>query len=222
MTHTLSALSHLASLFPAQRATVRGWGAAALLLILACLGPAGPGGAATQTPPKTPKSGKGPPPEASSQAYTYGTVRTVQDAANLVVVTPELARISVRLLGVEPPVVSRPAQDGGTPVPGQPFGREAETYARDLVLDKQVQLDTYGTDRKGRILAVVWLGGINVNVALVKEGLAWVGPSIPITKVRAELEVAGRQAQVGKYGLWALPNPEPPWEYRKSHHLPAD
>ena len=60
------------------------------------------------------------------------------------------------------------------------------------------------------------------NVALVKEGLAWVSPSIPVTKVRAELEVAGRQAQVGKYGLWALPDPVPPWEFRKRHRLPAD
>lgn len=193
-----------------------------MLLILACLGPGGAGGAAAQAPSKTPKTSKGPPPTVSSPTYIYGTVRTVQDAANLVVVTPELVRIPVRLLGVEPPVASRPAQDGGPPVPGQPFGREAETYTRDLVLDKQVQLDSYGTDRKGRTLAVVWLGDINLNVILVKEGLAWVSPSIPITKVRAELEVAGRQAQVGKYGLWALPNPEPPWEFRKSHRLPAD
>lgn len=221
MTHNFSAPSLLASLYPAQKATVRGWGAA-FLLVLACLGPAGPGGAATETPAKSPKTGKSPPPKASSPTSAYGTVRTVQDAANLVVVTPEQARITVRLLGVEPPVVSRPAHDGGTPVPGQPFGREAETYARDLVLDKQVRLDSYGTDRKGRILAVVRLGDINVNVALVKEGLAWVSPSIPVTKVRAELEVAGRQAQVGKYGLWALPNPEPPWEFRKRHRLPAD
>jgi endonuclease YncB( thermonuclease family) len=88
--------------------------------------------------------------------------------------------------------------------------------------DKQVRLESFGKDRTGRLLAVVWLGDINVNLTLVKEGLAWVSPSITYSKVRAELEVAERQAQVGKYGLWALPNPEPPWEFRNRLRLPAE
>ena len=90
------------------------------------------------------------------------------------------------------------------------------------MIDKQVQLDTYGKDSLGRTLAVVWLGDLNVNLVLVKEGLAWVSPNVSVTKVRVELEVAERQAQVGKYGLWALPHPEPPWEFRKRHRLPAE
>ena len=93
---------------------------------------------------------------------------------------------------------------------------------RDLLLEKQVQLDTYGKDRAGRLLSVVWLGEINVNLTLVKEGLAWVDPSLTRTNVRAALEVAERQAQVGRYGLWALPEPEPPWEYRKRYKLASE
>ena len=105
---------------------------------------------------------------------------------------------------------------------GQPFGLEAARYLRDLVLDKQVQFETYGRDQSGQSLAVLWLGDLNVNLILVKEGLAWVKPHVLVTKVRVELEVAERQAQVGKYGLWALPNPEPPWEFRKRYHLSAE
>jgi endonuclease YncB( thermonuclease family) len=193
-----------------------------VVLVLVCLGVARYGGAATGMPSKTPKTGGTPFTKESNQAHTYGTVRKVLSAANLVVTTPEPATLSVRLVGVEPPVVSREAGDGGKAIPGQPYGAEAEMYIRDLLLDKQVQLDIYGKDRKGRTLAVVWLGDINVNVTLVTQGLAWVSPSIPITKVRVELEVAGRQAQVAKYGLWTLPDPEPPWEFRKHHHLPAE
>jgi endonuclease YncB( thermonuclease family) len=173
-------------------------------------------------PSETPKTGGTPPPKDSNQAHTYGTVRKVVTAVNLVMATPEVATMSVRLVGVEPPVVSRGAGDGGKATPGQPYGAEAEMYIRDLLLGKQVLLDTYGKDRKGRTLAVVWLGDINVNVTLVTQGLAWVSPSIPITKVRVELEVAGRQAQVARYGLWGLPDPESPWEFRKRHHLPAE
>ncbi len=149
-------------------------------------------------------------------------MRAVVSASRVVVVTPDEARIDVRLLGVEPPVPPRPAQHGRPAVAGQPFGREARQYLQDLVLDKQVQLEIHGMSRQGRTYAVVWLGDINVNLILVKEGLAWMSPSIPVPRVRAELEVAERQAQVGKYGLWALPSPQPPWVYRSQHRLPAD
>ena len=201
---------------------VRGWGTLAVVLVLVCLGLAQFGGAATRMPSKTPKTGGTPSPKESSKAHTYGTVRKVLSAVNLVVTTPDIPSMSVRLMGVEPPVVSREAGDGGKAIPGQPYGTEAEMYIRDLLLDKQVQLDTYGKDRKGRTLAVVWLCDINVNVTLVTQGLAWVSPSIPIANVRVELEVAGRQAQVARYGLWGLPDPESPWEFRKHHHLPAE
>jgi endonuclease YncB( thermonuclease family) len=128
----------------------------------------------------------------------------------------------VRLLGVEPPELPRPAGSRAPATEGQPFGSEAASYLRDLVAEKQVRLEPYGKDGSGRMLAVVWLGDINVNLTLVKEGLAWVSPDVPVLKVRVELEVAERQARVGKYGLWALPNPESPWEFRKRHHLPPE
>jgi len=161
------------------------------------------------------------PPE-SGEAQIWGTVRAALDGTSLVVVTSEPARVDVRLLGVEPPEPPRPGRSGIPPTEGQPFGPEAATYVRDLLVDKQVRLETYGKDRGGRILAVVWLGDINVNLTLVKEGLAWVSPGISVSKVRIGLEVAERQAQVAKYGLWALPNPEPPWEYRRRHRLPSE
>jgi len=71
-------------------------------------------------------------------------------------------------------------------------------------------------------LSVVWLGEINVNVTLVKEGLAWMDPAVTVSFLRAALEVAERQAHVGKYGLWAFPNPEPPWVFRRRNHVTAE
>ena len=94
MTHTSLARSLAVSLFPARKAAVRGWGAVALLLILASHGPARLGEAVTRTPSKTPKAGGTPPRKESEQAHTYGTVRTVLDAVNLVVVRPEGAPVT--------------------------------------------------------------------------------------------------------------------------------
>lgn len=151
----------------------------------------------------------------------WGTVRSMPTGTHLVVVSPDQGSLDVRLLGV---VLPEPPRTGptGIAVGGQPFGAQAERYARDLLLEKQVSLDVYGKDRAGRRLAVVWLGEINVNLTLVKEGLAWVDPFLTATNVRAALEVAERQAQVGRYGLWGLPEPEPPWEYRKRHRLASE
>jgi endonuclease YncB( thermonuclease family) len=140
---------------------------------------------------------------------------------HLVVVSPDRGPLQVRLLGVDLPEPPR-ADSTGAVLDGQPFGAQAESYARDLLLEKQVRLDAYGKDRAGRLLAVVWLGEINVNLTLVKEGLAWVVPSLTATNVRAALEVAESQARVGKYGLWGLPEPEPPWEYRKRYRLASE
>ncbi len=152
----------------------------------------------------------------AGDARPWGTVRAVT-GTHLLVVSPDLGNIPVRLVGIDLPEPPRTAS--GVAVEGQPFGQQSADYVRDLLLAKQVQLDTYGKDREGRQLSVVWLGDINVNLTLVKEGLAWVDPTVKLANVRAGLEVAERQARVGKYGLWALPDPEPPWEYRKRYKL---
>jgi|WetSurMetagenome_2_1015567.scaffolds.fasta_scaffold51485_2 endonuclease YncB( thermonuclease family) len=151
----------------------------------------------------------------------WGTVRSMPTGTHLVVVSPDQGSFEVRLFGVVLPEPPRAGATGAV-LAGQPFGAQAERYARDLLLEKQVSLDAYGKDRAGRRLAVVWLGEINVNLTLVKEGLAWVDPSLTVTNVRAPLEVAERQARVGRYGLWSLPDPEPPWEYRKRYRLASE
>jgi len=157
------------------------------------------------------------PVVAGAEARLWGTVRAVA-GKNLVVVSPDRGQLEVRLVGVELPEPPRVGATGIV-IEGQPFGPQAAAYVRELLLERQVQLDTYGKDRAGRLLSVVWLGEINVNLTLVKEGLAWLDPNFTVTNVRVALEIAERQAQVGKYGLWALPGPEPPWEYRKRHKL---
>ena len=157
------------------------------------------------------------PVPAGADARLWGTVRAVA-GKNLLVVSPDQGQIEVRLVGVDLPEPPRVGSAGAV-IEGQPFGPQAAAYVRELLLERQVQLDTYGKDRAGRLLSVVWLGEINVNLTLVKEGLAWLDPGLAVTNIRAALEVAERQAQVGKYGLWALPDPESPWEYRKRYKL---
>jgi len=60
------------------------------------------------------------------------------------------------------------------PEKGQAYGRKAKQAASELVLGRQVTLQTHGLDKHGRTIADVLLpDGTNVNHELVKQGWCW-------------------------------------------------
>ncbi len=73
----------------------------------------------------------------------------------------------------------------------------------------------WDTDRYGRTVAdVILVDGRTLNHELVRAGLAWrYRRYAPDIGTLAQLEAAARDA---KRGLWSLPNPVPPWEWRKT------
>jgi len=75
--------------------------------------------------------------------------------------------IKIRLVGIDAPETSKKKRQ-----PGQPFGRKAEKYLAGLVLNKVVDIKGYGSDRYGRILAEIYIDDRNINLAMVKTGLA--------------------------------------------------
>jgi len=82
------------------------------------------------------------------------------------------------------------------------------------VFGKEVSLQTHGQDKYRRTLADVFLrDGTNINHALVKDGWCWwyrkYAPG------DTELEKLEKDARDAKKGLWADPQPVPPWEWRK-------
>jgi endonuclease YncB( thermonuclease family) len=101
------------------------------------------------------------------------------------------------------------------PEKGQPYGNNAKQATSALVFALEVTLQIYGKDKYGRILADVLLAdGTNVNHTLVKDGWCWwYRKYAPDDVMLAALEAAAGSAQKG---LWADPNPTPPWEFRKS------
>ena len=99
----------------------------------------------------------------------------------------------------------------------QPFGQAGTKYLARLVLKKIVEFKKYGQDGYERTLGVVFLGGKNVNLEMVKAGSAEVhrGPpaagfdSAPYWKAEGE-------ARTVKKGMWAQGNKYlSPREWRK-------
>ena len=100
------------------------------------------------------------------------------------------------------------------PEKGQAYGLLAKHAASDLVFGKQVTLQTHGLDEYGRTIGDVILpDGMNLNQELVRQGLCWwYRKYAPGDTVLEGLEKEAREA---KKGLWADPQPVPPWEWRK-------
>jgi micrococcal nuclease len=82
---------------------------------------------------------------------------------------------------------------------------------------KEVMLQTFGKDKhkhKRTIGDVILPDGTNVNYELVQDGWCWwYRKYAPWYAVLEELEKAARE---DKKGLWADPQPVPPWVYRKA------
>ena len=100
------------------------------------------------------------------------------------------------------------------PEKGQAFGHKAKEATSTLVFGKEVTLQSHGKDKYRRTIAEVLLpDGSNVNHELVKDGWCWwYRKYAPGDTVLETLETEAREA---KRGLWADPQPVPPWEWRK-------
>jgi endonuclease YncB( thermonuclease family) len=90
------------------------------------------------------------------------------------------------------------------PERGQDFSSAAKKYTSALVYGKTVEVRQTGTDRYERVLAVVYADGINVNLSLVRAGLAWHFKRFSSNAKLAAAENAARGAEIG---LWSLPTP---------------
>ena len=58
-----------------------------------------------------------------------------------------------------------------TPEKSMAFSEEAEEFVRELVENKSVEIESYGFDQYGRILAHVFINGENLNTQILERGL---------------------------------------------------
>jgi endonuclease YncB( thermonuclease family) len=113
-------------------------------------------------------------------------------------VTGDGSKITIRLVGIDAPETSKKKHE-----PGQPFSQKSTKYLASLVLNKVVDLKSYGTGRYGRTLGVVFVNGKNVNLAMVKAGLAEVYRGRPAKGFNPQpYKTAEQEARKNKRGMW--------------------
>jgi endonuclease YncB( thermonuclease family) len=95
----------------------------------------------------------------------------------------------------------------------QDFGTKARKFTSRMVFGKVVGVEPVDRDRYGRTVAWVSLNGKSLNKELLRAGLAWwfrwYAPD------RVDLARLEKESRAAKVGLWSMPNPVPPWGFRR-------
>lgn len=108
---------------------------------------------------------------------------------------------------------------------GQAGGIEATSYLKYILpIGSVVQIVPTGAkDRYDRLPGFVIFNNLNVNVAQVAAGQAWVYTEYLGTcpQYADVLNAAQEVAQLSRLGLWGVESkPCPPWEYRVNRCMP--
>jgi micrococcal nuclease len=101
------------------------------------------------------------------------------------------------------------------PERGMPYYKVSKKKLSELCFNKMTKLEVKNKDRNGRTVAISYLeDGTNINLEMIKEGLAW-----HYTYYSDDIEFSNAEATARqeRKGLWADETPIAPWEIRKLH-----
>jgi micrococcal nuclease len=110
--------------------------------------------------------------------------------------------IKVRLVGIDAPETSKNKRD-----PGQPYSQQAKKFLSGLVLNKNIEMKGYGLDKYNRTLGEIFIESKNINLEMVKQGLAeaYKGKSPKGFKDEPYIE-AEKETKGSSKGMWTLGN----------------
>lgn len=109
--------------------------------------------------------------------------------------------VKVRLYGIDCPESS------------QDFGQAAKKFTSGMVYGKTVKIEEKDSDHYGRIVGVVYVDDENLNLSLLRKGFAWYYKAY--AKNEKIFAAAQGKAKAAKTGLWSMPDPIAPWDYRR-------
>lgn len=136
---------------------------------------------------------------AHAEQFT-GKVIVVLDGDTVMLARSSGPPVKVHLAGIDAPEKT------------QPGGMASKKSLAELVLRKQVSVDTRAVDNYGRLIAHLTMDGKSINEEQVRRGMAWEYSHYHGNKAYIELQSDAQQA---RRGLWVQTSPLPPWQWRK-------
>jgi endonuclease YncB( thermonuclease family) len=119
----------------------------------------------------------------------------------------------IRLVGIDSPETGYKGQAG------QPFGQKAKQHLATLLNNKNIFVKSYGIGGYNRQLAEVFVAGRNINLEMIRAGLAEVYPGRRPKTLDSKLYLAEEsKARRSKRGMWIQGRAyKRPRQWRKEH-----
>jgi endonuclease YncB( thermonuclease family) len=135
-----------------------------------------------------------------------GRIVAVYDGDTVTLLDRNKKQHRIRLAGIDAPEKS------------QPFGQRSRQSLADQVFSQDVTVETSKTDKYGRQVGKILVGGVDVNLEQVKRGLAWHYKAYAREQHRIDRQAyaaAEATARAVQIGLWREKEVVPPWEFRR-------
>ena len=134
-----------------------------------------------------------------------GRIVKVTDGDTVQVLDASKTTHKIRLAGID------------APESGQAFGTKAKRRLLELVGGQTVGVEYSKRDRYRRIVGKILVDGRDVNLVMVRDGLAWwyrkyAGEQSAVDQ--RLYKTAEDQARAGRVGLWSDPHAMAPWDWR--------
>ena len=136
-----------------------------------------------------------------SEDGLVGRVVKVSDGDTITVLDSSKTQHKIRLQGIDAPEKK------------QAFGNASRKFLAGLVANREVRVAWSKRDRYQRILGTVFVDGKDVNLEMLKAGMAWHYKKYDSTPAYAQAE---SEARAAKRGLWQDKNPIEPEAFRKA------
>jgi endonuclease YncB( thermonuclease family) len=105
----------------------------------------------------------------------------------------------------------------------QPYSEVARQHLSDLILNKEVVVESSGLGENMLIVGRVFLKESDVGAQMLRDGAAWYDKPYDtiLTEEQRQLYSACEQAaRSERRGIWQDQNPLPPWEFKAGLRLP--
>lgn len=120
----------------------------------------------------------------------------------------------IRLDGIDAPEASQTCADGSG---GQwACGRAATRAMTRLIGGAEVNCESRGLDKYGRVLGTCFVDNREINAEMVRQGNAWAFVKYSQTYVSVE-----KEARAAQRGIWQSQT-EPAWDYRRNRWASAE
>jgi len=136
----------------------------------------------------------------------HGKAVRIIDGDTIVLLDQNNKQHKIRLQGID------------APERNQVFGKKSKTFLSNSIAGKNVDIEFIKKDQYGRIIGKIIFNTIDVNLELVRAGLAW-----HYKKYQREQNPEDRSsyshaeifARENSLGLWSDPHAIAPWDWRK-------